>query len=42
MSLFIKSLLFACNVYIISTFIVILVIGIINLLNKIIVNNKES
>ncbi len=41
MSFFIKSLLFAFNVYIIATFIVLLVIGLINILNKLLVNNSK-
>jgi len=40
--MFLKSLLFAINVYIVSTFIVLLVLGMINILNKILVNNSKE
>lgn len=38
MGLFLKALFFAGNVYIISTFIVLLVLGLINILNKFLVH----
>lgn len=40
--MFFKSLLFALNVYIVSTFIVLLVLGLINILNKLLVNNTKE
>jgi len=40
--MFLKALLFAINVYIVSTFIVLLVLGMINILNKILVNNSKE
>jgi hypothetical protein len=41
MELFLKALAFAGNIYIISAFIVLVVLGLINILNKLLLNNNK-